>query len=55
MDKHSSIREIKLRQLVEGECFLCFEPCKPTGYVHSSCAIAYEDEKHKRIREQSET
>ena len=36
---------------IEGECFLCGEPCKPNYYVHEHCAIAKEAENRKRIKE----
>lgn len=42
---------LPLKQIKEGECFLCGEPC--IRYCHTQCAMAYSDEKDKRLREWS--
>jgi len=35
-----------------GVCFLCHEPCE--RYVHFACALAYYEDKEKRIKQASE-
>lgn len=40
-----------LKQFEEGICFACGEKLKEEYYIHYECAIAYSDEKSKRIKE----
>ena len=37
-----------------GTCFLCREPCDGDKCLHFTCAIAYSDEKERRIRQAKE-
>lgn len=37
-----------------GVCFICGKPCDKTAYCHYCCALAFSDEKDKRIKEAKE-
>ena len=39
---------------IVGICFLCGYPCKEGCYLHEVCAVAYDDEKKKKIKEIAE-
>jgi hypothetical protein len=43
------INSLDIKKFTHGKCFLCGEECKE--YIHSNCAIAYADEKEKRLKE----
>jgi hypothetical protein len=36
-----------------GECFLCGLACEKDCVLHYECALAYDDEKKKRLKEYS--
>ena len=40
---------LQTKQFIPGQCFLCLEPTKDNSVLHESCAIAYNDEKNKRL------
>ena len=42
---------LDIKEFVEGKCFICGKPCDPESYCHFECALAYANEKEKRIRE----
>jgi len=40
-----------LKKFEKGKCFLCGKPCLPDYYLHPECALSYEAERLKTIRE----
>ena len=42
------------RQFTAGVCFLCNTGCAQNNFCHYECAIAYSEEKEKRIKEARE-
>lgn len=38
------------KKFEKGKCFICMQNCDADAYVHVSCAVAYHDEKAKRIK-----
>lgn len=41
----------KLLPFTQGTCFICGNRCNLNNYVHYECAVAYENEKEKKIKE----
>lgn len=39
------------RKITEGICFICGKPCDSNSYCHHECAIAFAEEKDRRIKE----
>lgn len=45
---------IRPHQFTPNVCFICGEPCLEGTYAHSYCAIAYSDEKDRKIKQANE-
>jgi hypothetical protein len=53
--KNPSMKTYKKPESIKrGTCFICKEECPLDAYCHLECAIAYDDEKTKRIKEAKE-
>ena len=44
---------LEINKFIEGTCFICSKNCG-SGYCHNECAIAYADEKAKRLKEKND-
>lgn len=42
---------LDIKKFELGKCFICGKECGKEAYIHNECAIAYSDEKNKRIKE----
>lgn len=47
----NQLNALNVKQFTQGICFICQKPCTTEAYVHTECAVAYHDEKAKRIKD----
>lgn len=42
---------LDIKQYEKGRCFICTKECDKEGYVHDYCALAFQEDHKKRMRE----